>query len=378
MHFTINNADFQRGLRKIDPAISKRPTTHAHASITLDAIQPKTFPSVRPFLRISGEYPDGYVKYRAPVLSVAEYGSVAVDAGVLASILRRLPRNAVVTVRKVQDKGKVVIEAGDFSLELDANHPDPIPARYETGQGASFAVPVTDLARLFRRTQKAMADHRSSKYLNVVFLHTKSGRLRAVATNGHWLSLTSVPLPDKAGDVEGITVPRSTVLGVLKVLKGVSGFATISVSDDLVCIGADRVEIFLRSVDGFFPKYEYVIPGEGCNQKVVTVNTKGLADLLDRIIPALDRKQPVVGLDISKNSIVVSNAEIGSVGCAGKVEANSNISNMKIFFNAKYLLDALSVIEGEHARFEIKDQRSPVIILDPKDEYTLHLIMPWA
>jgi DNA polymerase-3 subunit beta len=309
---------------------------------------------------------------------VAEYGSVSVDAGVLAGILRRLPQNAVVTVRKVQDKGKVVIEAGDFSLELDANHPDQIPARYEDLQGVSFKMPVADLAKLFRRTQKAMADHRSSKYLNVVFLHTKSGRLRAVATNGHWLSLTSVPLPDKAGDVEGIIVPQSTVIGVLKVLKGASGFASVSVSGDLICVEVDRIAILSRSVDGLFPEYERLIPGEGCNQNVVTVNTKGLADLLNRIVPALDRKRPRVGFDISENSIVVSNTEIGSVGCAGKVEANSNISNMKIYFNAKYLLDALSVIEGEHARFEIKDQYSPVVIRDPADEHALYLIMPWA
>jgi DNA polymerase-3 subunit beta len=271
-----------------------------------------------------------------------------------------------------------VIEAGDFSLELDANHPEPIPARYEAGQGASFAVPVDDLAKLFRRTQGAMADRKRAMYLNGVFLHTKSGRLRAVATNGHWLALTSVPLPDTAGDVEGIIVPQSTVIGVLKVLKGASGFASVSVSGDLICVEVDRIAIFSRSVDGLFPEYERVIPGEGCNQNVVTVNTKGLADLLNRIIPALDRKRPGVGFDISENLIVVSNIEIGSVGCAGKVEANSNISNMKIHFNAKYLLEALSVIEGGYVRFEIKDQYSPVIVRDPADEYALHLIMPWA
>jgi DNA polymerase-3 subunit beta len=271
-----------------------------------------------------------------------------------------------------------VIEAGDFSLELDANHPDQIPARYEDLQGVSFKMPVADLAKLFRRTQKAMADHRSSKYLNVVFLHTKSGRLRAVATNGHWLSLTSVPLPDKAGDVEGIIVPQSTVIGVLKVLKGASGFASVSVSGDLICVEVDRIAVFSRSVDGLFPEYERIIPGKDRNQNIVTVNTKSLSDLLNRIIPALDRKRPRVGFDISENSIVVSSTEIGSVGCAGKVEANSNVSNMKIFFNAKYLLDALSVIEGEHARFEIEDQYSPVIVRDQADEHALYLIMPWA
>jgi DNA polymerase-3 subunit beta len=372
MHFTINNADFQRGLRKIDPFISKG------ARLTLNVSEPKSFPSVFPILRISGEYSDGYVKYRAPILSVAEYGSVSVDSSVLAGILRRLPQNAVVTVRKVQDKGKVVVEAGDFSLELDANHPDPIPARYEAGQGASFAVPVDDLAKLFRRTQGAMADRKSSMYLNGVFLHTKSGRLRAVATNGHWLSLTSVPLPDTVGDVEGIIVPQSTVFGVLKAFKGAGGFASVSVSGDLICVEVDRIAIFSRSVDGLFPEYERVIPGEGCNQNVVTVNTKGLAGLLNRIVPALDRKRPGAEFNIYENFIVVSNVELNSVCCAGKVEANSNISNMKIYFNAKYLLEALSVIEGEHARFEIKDKYSPVVIRDPADEHALYLIMPWA
>jgi DNA polymerase-3 subunit beta len=378
MHFTINNADFQHGLRKIDPFISTRPKARKSTSLTLSVSESKAFPPGPPILRMSGEYADGYVRSYKTVASVTECGSVAVDAGMLAMVLRLLPQNAVVTVRKVQDKGKVVVEAGDFSLELDAKDPERIPIRYELAQSVPFNMPAADLAKLFQRTHVAMANRAASTYLNGVFLHAKHGRLRAAATDGHRLVLTSVPLPDKAGDVGGAIIPRTTVFGLLKALKRINGPVTVSISEGLVRIDAQKVAVLSRSVDGLFPEYERVIPGEDRNQNVVTVNTKNLVDLLNWVMPALDRKQPCVELGIYENSIVVSSIGLSPAESTGKIEASSNVLSMKIYFNAKNLLNALSVIEGDYARFKISDPYSPVIILDPKDEYTLQLIMPWA
>ena len=45
-------------------------------------------------------------------------------------------------------------------------------------------------------------------------------------------------------------------------------------------------------------------------------------------------------------------------------------------FNARYVLDALSVIENEEVLIELKDSLSPTLFKDPGDKKYLCVIMP--
>ena len=49
---------------------------------------------------------------------------------------------------------------------------------------------------------------------------------------------------------------------------------------------------------------------------------------------------------------------------------------LKIGFNARYLLDITSQIEGKEVRFLLSDAGSPAIIEDAEDARTLYVLMP--
>ena len=57
------------------------------------------------------------------------------------------------------------------------------------------------------------------------------------------------------------------------------------------------------------------------------------------------------------------------------MEVNSD-SNIEIGFNAKYLLDITSQIEGEGCRLTLADSASPTIIQDNSDPSALYVLMP--
>ncbi len=49
---------------------------------------------------------------------------------------------------------------------------------------------------------------------------------------------------------------------------------------------------------------------------------------------------------------------------------------LEIGFNARYLLDITSQIEGKEVRFLLSDAGSPAIIEDAEDTRTLYVLMP--
>ena len=76
----------------------------------------------------------------------------------------------------------------------------------------SFKLAAGDLKRLIDKTQFAISTEETRYYLNGIYFHTAgtaaAPMLRAVATDGHRLAQLDLPLPDGAGGMPGIIVPR--------------------------------------------------------------------------------------------------------------------------------------------------------------------------
>ena len=72
-------------------------------------------------------------------------------------------------------------------------------------------------------------------------------------------------------------------------------------------------------------------------------------------------------------TLSASSSESGSA--TEELEVNGD-ATMEIGFNAKYLLDITSQIEGEGCRLILADSGSPTIIQDNSDPSALYVLMP--
>ena len=69
--------------------------------------------------------------------------------------------------------------------------------------------------------------------------------------------------------------------------------------------------------------------------------------------------------------------EAQSEGAATEdVGATYSAGALEIGFNARYLLDITSQIEGKEVRFLLSDAGSPTLIEDSEDDGTLYVLMP--
>ena len=123
-----------------------------------------------------------------------------------------------------------------------------------------------------------------------------------------------------------------------------------------------------------YPDYQKIIP-----QAFETKVEVGREELLNaiKICSVFARETAnIIKFTIKKDKIIVS-ANSPAVGeDNAEVEAKVSGEENEIAFNAKYLLDVLSIVNTEEMIFEMTGPLNPGVFKIKNDESFLHLIMP--
>ena len=309
--------------------------------------------------------------------NVNESGSTTAPAHTLHDIVRKLPDGSDVELSLNAEGTQMIVKAGRSQFKLSCLPTTDFP---EIGAGdlpTSFALPAADLRALIDRTKFAMSTEETRYYLNGIYLHQAEQEgvqvLRAVATDGHRLARFEMPLPEGAANMPGIIIPRKAIGELRKLADDAADSIQITLSENKIRFAFDHIILTSKLIDGTFPDYQRVIP-EG-NDKIVEVNAKALTSAVDRVSTISDGKSRAIKIAMNGKlmTISASSAEAGSA--VEEVEVNGE-TDIEIGFNAKYLLDITSQIEGEGCRFTLADPASPTIIQDNSDTSALYVLMP--
>jgi len=222
-----------------------------------------------------------------------------------------------------------------------------------------------------------MSTEETRYYLNGIYLHAadKDGMkvLRAVATDGHRLARFEMPLPEGAAEMPGIILPRKAVAEIRKLVEEAGDSIKIELSESKIRFSFDHIVLTSKLIDGTFPDYQRVIP-QG-NDKVVEVNPKLFSSAIDRVSTISDGKSRAVKITFEGKTMTLSANSPEAGSATEDLEVNGN-DNMEIGFNARYLMDITSQIEGDGCRLTLADSASPTIIEDIGDAASLYVLMP--
>jgi DNA polymerase-3 subunit beta len=171
-----------------------------------------------------------------------------------------------------------------------------------------------------------------------------------------------------------VIIPRKTVQELQRLVEGVTDPVRVSVSAAKVRFEIGSVTLTSKLIDGTFPDYGRVIPQS--NDKAMLVPNAIFKAAVDRVSTVASERGRAVKLAISKNKLVLSvnNPEGGSA--TEEIGVTYDAAPIEIGFNAKYLLDIASQVEGEEARFMLADAGSPTMIKDSEDNGALYVLMP--
>src|SRR6478736_6678997 len=279
---------------------------------------------------------------------VLRNGSATAPAHMLYDIVRKLPEGAQVQAELLSSEGgRLAVSAGSSRFELSCLPREDFPQMTAGTLPHKFRLAANDLKRIIAKTRFAISTAETRYYLH---------------------------LAHGPGDIPGVIIPRKTVGELMKLLDDADGAIDISLSDTKIQFGFNGVELTSKLIDGNFPPYERVIPSG--NDKSLALEAKEFAQSVDRVSTISADKTRAVKLNLSKDKVTLSVVNPESGTATEDVGATYSAGALEIGFNARYLLDITSQIEGKEVRFLLSDAGSPAIIEDAGDTRTLYVLMP--
>ena len=296
---------------------------------------------------------------------IHQKGKASVSAKKLYEIVRELPEESIHIQKK--DNHWIILQCGKSIFNLAGLDPEEFPS-LPTYQEENFSMVSTQLIReMIEKTVFAASNEESRYHLNgVLFAQMKQdGKeiLRMVATDGHRLSLVDRENQEIRGiEEKGIIIPKKGVLEIKKVMADRAGEAQIGVyfntSHGFFKMGKSLTVI--RLIDGEFPEYEQVVP-KGNDKKIVMGKEK-MVSSLKRVSTMASERMEGVKLSFIKNSVEMSSTHQDFGDAKEEVEVVYEGPLLQVGFNARYLIEALNVIDSEEIIMELRDEGSPGIL----------------
>lgn len=303
----------------------------------------------------------------------AEAGpGITVPAHTLHDIVRKLPDGSEVTIEAKSD-ASITVKAGRSRFTLQTLPEADFPELAAGELAHRFDIAAADFKRLIERTQFAISTEETRYYLNGIYLHVEEGKLRGVATDGHRLAPLDLAAPAGAEKIPGVIIPRKTVGEVQRLLDGAQT-VTIELSEGKIRFTAGEVVLTSKLIDGTFPDYRRVIPQS--NDKVLGVVRADLAEAVDRVSTVASEKGRAIKLTLSHGKLDLSVTSPDNGSAAEELEVGYDAEPMEIGFNARYLLDILSQIEGDEAVIRLDTPGSPTIIESKEGNGAIFVLMP--
>lgn len=303
--------------------------------------------------------------------SVQEAGSMTVPARVFSEVLASLPESDVALW--VDETNTVSIKCATSDFSILGLPPEEFPMLPEVREEVSFVIDREALRESIRRTSFAIGVDESRAILTGILMQVTEDGLKLVATDTHRLCVLDCPLVESRGAVNAV-VPGRAMNELPRVVPEGEGTVSVGISASQVKFKVGDTVLISRLIEGQFPNFEKVIPTE--HTKSLIIPTDQFEQSLKRVsIVARENSNRAV-IQTEEGRLIIT-AESGSVGKAREeVEIVKEGDDIKMAFSARYLLDALAVIDTETIEMELTGELNQALMRPQgQDEYA-YVVMP--
>ncbi|MEM7596225.1 MAG: DNA polymerase III subunit beta [Pseudomonadota bacterium] len=312
------------------------------------------------------------------VAQVERAGATTVSAVTLHEIVRKLPDGALVSLTDDGASGRLTVEAGRSNFALATLPKEDFPVMASSEYECNFSAKAPELRRLFDKSKFAISTEETRYYLNGVYMHVSDADggqvLRCVATDGHRLARIDSDLPDGAGAMPGVIVPRKTVGELRKLLDDDETVIAVSVSETKVRFATPDITLTSKVIDGTFPDYTRVIPTG--NTRRLEVDASEFAQAVDRVATVSSERSRAVKLSLDEDRLVLSVNAPDSGAAEEELAVAYGDDKLDIGFNAKYLLEIASQVDRENAVFMFNSSGDPTLMREGNDTTAVYVVMP--
>ncbi|MFZ5945040.1 MAG: DNA polymerase III subunit beta [Bacillota bacterium] len=353
------------GIQTVQKAISTKNTIPILSGISIKAAENKLF-----FRATDLEIG---IECRVPV-QVLEEGEVVLPSRHFSELVRKLP-NTKIHITYLPEIIGVNIRYDDAEVDLKGWPGEEFPAIPEVNDKFSFDIDPMILKNMIRQTIFATAIDDSRPIFNGALFEIKDNNFNMVTTDTHRLALKSGKINLSLENNINIIIPGKTLSEVHRAIREDDDFIRIKGNENQISFENDETRIISRLIEGKFPNYQQVIPQDF--KTFIKIKTKNFQETIERANLFTNEKDGTSIIKIIVNNDIMqvtSKSEIGKVD--EKIPIYCEGENLEISFNAKYLIDALKVIDSEDLDISLSGSLSPGIIKPGNNSNYLYLILP--
>jgi DNA polymerase-3 subunit beta len=285
-------------------------------------------------------------------------GSVVVNARKILDIVKELPDQPVVI--EEEDYLVKVSYSNRFSANITGFDGLEFPSLPEVEEDRSFQVSRPEIQFLADKTLFAVSSDATRISLNGVYCEHRDNHMQFVATDGHRLGKAFIEhqAPDWE---EGVIVPPKVLSYALKVLPQ-EGQIDVVMDDNHIQFKGENIRIISKLIEGPYPKYQNVIPGNF--ERTMVVAKDDFSAVIRRVATMANSRTRQIRFHLDGNNLEVSarNQDVGG-------ESRENLSVhyeadgiFDIGFNANYLLEVLRMCPSEEVALKMNSPVGAAII----------------
>ncbi len=314
---------------------------------------------------------------QVPVKTEVE-GQIAVNAKNLFEIVREFGEGEIVLETKNNNRLQIKQNKSVFNIVGISSEEYPVFPTFKTNDFIEVNPEV--LLEMIDRTIYSVSNDETRYHLNGVYFEKKTveGRtqFRMVATDGHRLSLVDRFTNDETANIinSGVIIPRKGLAEVKKIIDFSNGTIQMAVEGSQLIVKSGSTVLMVRLIEGKYPNYQQLIPHN--LKKTASMNRESLLSSIRRVSLLSNQKSKGVTIALAKGKMEISsnNPEMGDA--KEEIEVDYNGEDLKIGFNAKYILDILNSFSDEKLCLELDTQLSPGLIRPSNDADYTCVVMP--
>ena len=324
MKFAVTKEALLEGLQRIQNVVSTRSTLPVLTNALLE--------TTKTGLRLTTT--DLEVAIRCEIVAqVEKAGATTLPARRLAAIVRELPASEISL--ETDAKNISTLRCGASYFKIYGLAKEEFPAFPSFKDAKTYTIRQSELKDGLRRTSYAISVDETRYVLNGILFSFKENKLTLVATDGRRLALFDSDRLDRLSDYEAL-------------------------GENLVSFEQNGSQLVSKLVEGNYPNYRQVIPGEA--KERITIERESLLNSVRRVSLLSNDKTSSVRLNFSRNNldITANTPEVGEAREALAVVYRGR--DLSIAFNPEFLMDPLRNLSNDEVHLELIDEMSPGVI----------------
>jgi DNA polymerase-3 subunit beta len=302
-------------------------------------------------------------------------GVIAVPAKILVETLKALPSQPI-DFDADDETNAITITSAYGKYKLSGENGADYPETPIASDASSVTMPSSLLNLAINTTIFATTSDELRPAMTGVYFQIEPNAITFVATDAHKLVKFALKLDNK--DISTTFIVPKKALNLLKSALSVSETVSIRFNKKNAFFSFGDYLLACRLIDGRFPDYNAVIPVD--NPNMMSINRLDFLNSLKRLAIYANKTTNQVLLKIEKSELKISSQDLDfSNEAEESIKCEFSGDAMHIAFNAKFLIEMLSVLNEEIVVLEMSVPNRAGILKpaeqDPGQDM-LMLVMP--